>query len=332
MKRFVTAITLAFAAGICMGGDLNPPAGAISPTPGVLFSPIDVETLPAGGGCKYLISAPGSYYLRRNITMSTNGLGGISIQASDVTLDLNGFELAPGPTTTGTGDGISGDIGSNKKCIVIRNGSIRGWGLEGIDLHNTATFSGIIENIRVCNNAGIGIGAGESYIVRNCTATGNGAGIYVSPGSALIDCTSYNNNGDGFFLNIGSAIQGCTAFKNVGNGIQVTSGCRVVGNNCRENGYLAGTGSGILAGNANGAGGNRIEQNNCTANDFGIRVTSNNNWVVGNTCNTNTTNWFVNATPNLIALIVDFRSQPLGAINGDTGGNWDGGCCYNFSY
>lgn len=329
MKRFHALLTLVLVTDVAIAGDLNPPAGPIGATQPVVLNSIDVEDLPAGGGCLHAITASGSYHLTRSITGSS-GLGGISIQASYVTLDLRGFELIG---VAGSLDGVSGDLANNRKGIVVRNGSIHNWGNQAIDLGNTTTYSGVIEDIRACDNAGIGIGTGVAYVVRNCVASGNGGvGIWLSSGSTITGSDSSQNVSDGFFLNIGSTIQECTAYQNVGNGIQITAGCRVNGNNCRENGYGAGTGSGILAGNANGSGGNRIESNNCSGADFGIRVTSTNNWIVGNTCNSNTTNWFANATPNAVATILDLRSAPLTPINGNSGGNLDYGCCYNFSY
>ena len=58
----------------------------------------------------------------------TSGSAGITINASDVTIDLDGHALVGGP---GTLEGI--DVPVDQHNIEIRNGTIRGWGRSGVD-------------------------------------------------------------------------------------------------------------------------------------------------------------------------------------------------------
>ena len=56
---------------------------------------VNTADTPGDATNTFIISAPGSYYLTGNLTGDT-GKHGISIQANDVTLDLNGFVLISG--------------------------------------------------------------------------------------------------------------------------------------------------------------------------------------------------------------------------------------------
>jgi len=303
--------------GLAAAQSLVPPPGPIGPTPPVVQSSIDIESLAGDANHKHLITQPGSYHFSQNITGVT-GKNGIGIAAGCVTLDLGGYHLIG---VAGTQDGVA-NFGPNLRGIVVRNGCIRGWTAQGIDLGNTATFCGAIDDIRAINNGGTGIMTGQGYIVTNCVAAGNGpvtgfgGGIALSFGSSAIGCVASFNLGDGIFSNIGGTIQDCTAYQNNGNGIQVTTGCKVVGNNCRENGFGAGSGAGILAGNGNGNGRNRIESNNCSGADFGIRVTSTRNIIIKNTCTDNTTNWDFLAG-NFYGPIVNLTASAPLAVNGN---------------
>src|SRR5438876_7813017 len=81
----------------------------------------------------FLISQPGRYYLSRDLTQQ-NGANAITIQSSDVTLDLLGFTLHG---TARQGDGVF--VSAASTGIRIELGNIRGF-FNGIDATN-ATFS-----------------------------------------------------------------------------------------------------------------------------------------------------------------------------------------------
>jgi hypothetical protein len=78
--------------------------------------------IPGGNqAAPFVINKPGAYYLAANRVMTTKGqaVGAIQIDASDVTLDLNGYTLGY-VDVDGSGSGILVN-GSN---VEIRNGSI----------------------------------------------------------------------------------------------------------------------------------------------------------------------------------------------------------------
>jgi hypothetical protein len=164
-------------------GSLTPP-GAPAPTMKSLAqieprTPVNPETTPGNFLAQFIISQPGSYYLSGNIA-GVSGKWGIQIEASNVTLDLNGFSLAgvagalhgiyfPYPTTTN---------------VTVRNGLINGW-TGGSGVYHLAAH-GIMEHLVVSgNNEGIRVGGASQ--VRQCTVNASiQHGIAVSGSGSLI--------------------------------------------------------------------------------------------------------------------------------------------------
>ncbi len=85
---------------------------------------------PGDSSNQFIISNPGSYYLTGNIA-GESGKNGISIQASNVTIDLNGFALIGG---SGTIDGIVAPAPQTN--IRVHNGSAQSWGGSGFNLQS----------------------------------------------------------------------------------------------------------------------------------------------------------------------------------------------------
>ena len=116
-------------------GPLTPP-GAPAPTMKTLAQ-IEPRTPLGGNPTAFVnITNPGSYYL-------VSDVAGLGINASSITLDLNGFTVKEAINTLGIG------IGTGFKDISIRNGSVVGSGVwtQGA-IPKTGTYSG---------NAGFGI-------------------------------------------------------------------------------------------------------------------------------------------------------------------------------
>jgi hypothetical protein len=82
---------------------------------------VNATNTPVNANNTFIISAPGSYYLTGNIT-GAPGKHGISIQADDVILDLNGFLLVSG----GAGALRGVDVPAAQKNLALRNGTVRG--------------------------------------------------------------------------------------------------------------------------------------------------------------------------------------------------------------
>lgn len=103
-------------------GALIPP-GAPAPTMKTLdqIEPRTLITnLPA------TISTPGAYVVTRNLSLASGN--GISVTASDVTIDLNGFVLTGNPG--GGGHGIH--VAAGVENVMIKNGVLRNWGADGV--------------------------------------------------------------------------------------------------------------------------------------------------------------------------------------------------------
>jgi hypothetical protein len=197
-------------------------------------------------------------------------------------------------------DGIAG--GPN---TVYTGCAARGNGNNGFTTQTSAVVSNCVSH----GNIGTGYSLALHSVIENCTAESNGVGIVAQRGSVIRGCIASNSDGDGIdtfeacsildshaYRNAGDGINGssstvvsrCVAVSNDGNGIVVSSGSTVQGCASRLNGLdgILSVGAGLIIGNqcssngqdvAGGAGihttssDNRIEGNNCTSQDFGIR-------------------------------------------------------------
>ena len=229
-------------------GSLTPPG---APTPTMLTLNQIQPRIPISA--PYNISLPGSYYLTTNIVVNFIQPVAISINASDVTLDLNGFTLsttANYSASTGAG-GI--ELGSGLSDVTILNGHIRG----GV------TYSG-------GTYSEFGFGDGISY---SGTQPIN---VHVS-GVSVSGCYYYG-------INLGTAnstmVDGCTV-QTVGNyGIEASSVCRSTAYQCGNTGIIATSASDCIGYGINGDGLDAITALNCygiSTNSDGINVSQNAN-------------------------------------------------------
>jgi len=225
-------------AGPAAAGSLTPP-GPPAPTfktltdiePRTLIAPDDDSLVPV------VIDQPGSYYLGRDI-QALPGQDAITISASNVSLDLNGFTVR-GNLEVMDGDGIVID-GEN---ATVRNGQIRyldgngvscnsgsvtlinvdathngGSGalcarmrVDGGDFsYNTANGLGgltiAVDRVTVHENGANGIGMGGESRVGQSSIIGNtGFGVSCPQGNALVTETISKHNDAGNRL-------GCTVF------------------------------------------------------------------------------------------------------------------------
>ena len=298
-------------------GPLTPP-GTPAPTMKSLDqieprTPVDAAHTPGDGNNIFIITNSGSFYLTTNVTASS-AKNGIRILADNVTIDLNGFGL------DGAGVGNYGIITPlflpHHRNITVRNGSVRNWLFQGIDLSFSQNI--LLEKIHVSNNGGSGIATGENSVVRDCAAYTNAtialaaAGIGVNAGSVVVNCVA-DANGTGntncFGIAAGSSctITHCSAFQNNAvNGGGISSGFHSTVIDCTASfnsgnngvGIIVATGGSVIhctasanggAGGAGIAASQRTRIENCTATDNGgdgIRA-SNECFIVSNHCGNN---------------------------------------------
>jgi len=276
--------------------------GQLTPSgpPGPTFKTLQqIEPRTPISALPFPIGSPGSYYLTTNLTGSA-GTNGITIAASGVTLDLSGFALI-GVAGSQAGISVSGD----QTNLAIVNGTIQGWGGDGIDAArvNASQF----ERLRISTNSGVGIfiifgtgsaltrctafangadgiDAGYSALVEDCTVSQNaGDGIYGS-GCIVKDCASIGNGASGIYIYNGSKATHCLAENNGRDGIALGYFCHALDNTCIGNN---GTGNAAFAGIRTFYDGGRIEGNHVQYSaGFGILIGSSINGTPG-------ANWLV---------------------------------------
>lgn len=205
-------------------GDLTPPPGAPAPTMKPLSQvepriPVSSTTTPGNASNTFRITQPGSYYLVGNVT-GESGKTGISIEASNVTLDLSGFAL------TGVAGSINGidAVATDADNLVVVNGTVTGWGGVGIDLFSTSGTGGRIEGVNVTLCGGFGMRSSTGGIITRCTASDNTSIGIVGVNNSLVEhCVSHSNSGDGISCGTGSLVQSCMVLGNTGDGIDLSS-------------------------------------------------------------------------------------------------------------
>src|SRR5438552_7694021 len=170
---------------------------------------------PGDATASFVISQPGSYCVPSNI-VGESGKTGIRIDADSVTLDLGGFAML------GVSGSLSGVLVNSHIHIVVRNGSVSGWGIDGVD-GSTAGLARI-DDLRADANAGAGISINSGSQVNNCVAAQNGGvGMGGSNDVLVTGCVSSLNGSHGFQFGGGSILKSCLAYNNGGAGITTSS-------------------------------------------------------------------------------------------------------------
>ena len=221
------------------------------------------------------INKSGSYYLTEDITFTTMNTNAITIEANDVTIDLNGFKIkGPASGTTGTGI-LKAAIGGFASATVM-NGTVMNF-QDGVVLGGLGNR---IINVTARNCQGNGIHTGDQAFISQCSAFNNGpAGIIAGDDCVIKNCISHGNSyymyviwlGNGIEVDKGCTIMGCTTSYNKAAGIQANENAVIV--DCTLNGN---EGNGIFT--------NYSKISNCTITDNTLKgiYTNNGCLIVGN--------------------------------------------------
>jgi parallel beta-helix repeat protein len=315
ITKFILIITALNTLQTTKAGDLNPPPGPITPTmkPLTEIEPriaINATNTPGDDDSLFKITESGSYYLTGNI-IGESGKVGVEIAASGITLDLMGFDLVG---VVGSLDGIIAEPAEN---IAVRNGSLRDWGDDGVDLSSAAGTR--LADLRASGNARVGIRAGNNAVVTGCISRSNvKGGITTGNNSMITNCSAESNQGNpsvpgnGFATGNNCTITNCSAQSNGGAGITTGPGSSITNCSARSNtlngifadGSCAVTNCSATFNALNGiSGASSSTITDCVASfnvQDGIRVAANCT-VRGNTCDTNGNGGVgagVNATSN----------------------------------
>ncbi len=171
----------------------------------------------------FAINRCGSYFVTKCLT-GVSGQHGITVNATNVTLDLNGFALRG---VAGSLDGIH-ITGGDRRGVRVHSGTISGWGGDGVDAGAGTSFSNeiVLEEVGALENSGHGFNCGSETTVLDCSANGNGmSGIVVGGGSVVRRTLIRDNDLHGIVTE-----NDCWITENYiddqcsGSGIRVTSG------------------------------------------------------------------------------------------------------------
>ena len=203
-------------------GALTPP-GAPAPTMKTLDQVEARVPISQPASFPIVIAQAGSYYLTGNITGASN-TDGIRISANDVTIDLNGFAMIG---AGGNGDGVN--VSTALSNITVRNGVLRTWGHQGMNLENASNLH--VESVIVSGGGDFGLNVGPQTVIRDSIFSSNAGGgvrsASVKRGIAILNSSANENTGNGFTLVAGATMTNCVANGNTKVGIQAGSGSAV---------------------------------------------------------------------------------------------------------
>jgi parallel beta-helix repeat protein len=179
----------------------------------------------------FTINSSGSYYVVTNLISPGSG-SGITITASNVTLDLNGFVLQGAPNSS------YGILVNGGETVTIRNGALTGWAISALNTQSDPTGL-VVERVRAyANSKGFNITC-TGFTVRDCVCEGNNSdGIYAagssgsSAGGTISGCTLAGNKNAGLQCYYGT-VKDCMIISNSNAGMFVqysqVSGCNIQG-------------------------------------------------------------------------------------------------------
>ncbi len=233
----------------------------------------------------FTISAPGSYYLTGNLN-GAPGVDGITVNASGVTLDLNGFTISSTGGLNASGNAIVLGASAPVENISIKNGSINGGtmvlpggsfsgGGFNNGIHSLQQVNGIrVEDVSVSHVGASGIylnqsTASGSLVVRNCTVRicGN-TGITAD---AVSDCTATECASTGIK---GITVINCRGEATLSHGITATTVTNCTGFSSSSHGIEAKIVTGSTGTTAGGPGGSGISAGDTAMNSSGIATAS----------------------------------------------------------
>jgi hypothetical protein len=245
----------------------------------------------------FTISSSGSYYLTQNLVVSTGTA--ITIAASRVSLDLNGFTItSTSATPNGTGVFVNGDLrditiqngsiagtvthngsaftgggfqngisfGGTPSGVRVANVSVSGCGTDGILLPTGGNVSTLVESCTVRTVGRIGIAA---VLVRNSAASGCGSSA-ISSASVVTNCRGESIDGNGIS---GTIVQNCFRISTNGSGVSSTNAINSHGNSTNGTGISTSNAVFCTASRSGGTALSAVVANGCYATSGTISAT-----------------------------------------------------------
>jgi hypothetical protein len=175
---------------------------------------INQAKINAVGGGTYTITQPGSYRLTSNLTQPNATTHVITINADDVSIDLNGFAIsgvnncstASGAFSTCTASGTGVGVFSARRNSSVSNGTVtRMAGSCVYSFNGAGNTSMSVDRVRVSNCGNYGIFVDRGSISNSSAATSGYDGLYVSEGT-VSNSIARDNNQNGISARAGKVI------------------------------------------------------------------------------------------------------------------------------
>jgi len=158
---------------------------------------INQSTVMAAGGFPYVISNPGSYKLSGNLNVTTSVGSAIRVMANNVTLDLDGFQIACTMACSGS-VAVGIDAGFTFATPTFSNLAVKNGTVQGFQFGVFIRWDASVTDLFVSGNLLDGITMGNGGVIARCVANSNGgAGINVD-NATVSDSRADGNKTYGF--------------------------------------------------------------------------------------------------------------------------------------
>jgi parallel beta-helix repeat protein len=274
-----------------------------------------------------------------NIVIRNGALDGWGEQAVDLSLNTANVRLEGLSAFNCNGTGFKVNVNALVTDCAAYNCDLGGFvGMEDCVFRNCTarnclfgsgivTSGGCVENANTSFNNFFGIKV-EDGNVTDCVASNNSSVGIICLRGVVEGCTSFSNGGEG--ISAGAAVVSrCSVYSNSEDGIRLDYSAIAIDNMCVSNGILDGDGAGIRVAGSD----NRIEGNNCTGGDWGIRVEMHGNVILRNICSGNATQYDFVAS-NRYGPIINLIGVSSPAVSGSSAADASGTAhpWANFSY
>ena len=177
-------------------------------------------------GYPVTIDEPGSYRLTGNLDV-TFDRSGITIQSSDVSLDLNGF------TVSSPGGSFDDGIQASSPNIEVRHGSVEGFSRHGVFTNINASVRLVGVRVRGSGATGFEI-QGSDNLIQECQAVDNGGQGFRTGGRSLVIDSLAKGNASVALVCFGDSVgyrSNIFAENNGGSANPQVAGCIEIGSN-----------------------------------------------------------------------------------------------------